>query len=394
MLTSARPPRSRATSHRRDKGRSPRRRQLLLAAVILVPLLVLSASIVPALTAPGSMGTTARLAEWARGHGLGPVVSKLEQLTYQPPKVGGTPAAGSPLRHAAAPTHTGPALPAPITPPAQPPLPGEGHWHVIAQVGGKPAMAETFLRPDAIHTSYTVAAVWFNPTLISAKLHPGTDQPGGHGWGVAPRITHPAGLLAAFNSGFRLDDAHGGYYQNGRYAKPLVPGAASMVFYRDGTVNVGAWGHGVHMSPRVAAVRQNLTLLVKGGHVLPAATAGTSAAQQSWGATVRDSKYVWRSGIGITAGGGIVGVIGPRLSARSLAVLLKRAGAVRAMQLDINPEWTSYVLYHAGGRPGPVNLLSTMHQAADRYSHTSARDFVTLHTRTAPLSPPHAHQAS
>jgi len=230
------------------------------------------------------------------------------------------------------------------------------------------------------HSSYTAGAVWFDPHLLRATLHPGTAQPSGHGWGAAPTITQSSGLLAAFNSGFKLADAHGGFYENGRYAKALAPGGASMVFYTDGAMTVRQWGRDVHMGPDVAAVRQNLRLLVDHVTVVPGTNAHT---QQVWGGTIGAKKNVGRSGIGVTANGNIVNVIGPRLSAHSLAVLLQRAGAVRVMQLDINPEWTSYVLYHqpSNTHPGATNLLPTMHRSPTRYNSVSARDFVTLHAR-------------
>jgi hypothetical protein len=360
------------------------RRALLFVVVLMVTVAAIATpSVVNSLTAPGTRSTTARLAEWARNHGLSPVVNGLEQLTYQPPKVGGPLAATSPLlhHHPHPPLGALPAtLPAPITPVASPALPGEGQWQVIATVHGQPAMAQTFLRPDATHTSYTVGAVTFDPHLVRATLHPGNSQPGGTGWAVAPTITQPAGLLSAFNSGFKLGDAHGGFYANGRYAQPLAPGGASMVFYTDGTMTVGQWGRDVQMSPNVAAVRQNLTLLVDHGVVIPGDSTHT---QQTWGATVGNKNFVWRSGIGVTANGDIVNVIGPRLSAQSLAVLLQHAGAVRAMQLDINPEWTSYVLYHqpSNTHAGASNLLPTMNRAPTRYNSVSGRDFVTTHTR-------------
>jgi len=356
-----------------------------LLVVELVFLGTVGASVASALTAPGTQGTTARVAEWARNNGMSPLVTWAEQLTYQPPKVGGAPAADSPLHHRSPPLPppAGATLPAPIGTPAQPSLPGEGQWQVTATVHGFPAMAQTFLRPDATHTSYTAAATWFDPQLVRAQLHPGASQPGGTGWKVPSFIppSQRAGLLAAFNSGFKLADAHGGFYEGGRYAKPLVGGAASMVFYTDGTMTVGQWGRAVTMSPNVAAVRQNLTLLVDHGQVVPGINADT---QQTWGSTIGSKKYVWRSGIGVTASGGLVSVIGPRLSAHTLASLLQRSGAVRAMQLDINPDWTSFIDYHPTAdptQPQAVNLLPTMKRSPDRYNTTSARDFVTLHTR-------------
>ena len=51
----------------------------------------ISWSVGHALTMPGGGTLSERLAEWARDHYLGPVVTLGEWLTYQPPKVGGKP---------------------------------------------------------------------------------------------------------------------------------------------------------------------------------------------------------------------------------------------------------------------------------------------------------------
>ena len=87
-------------------------------------------------------------------------------------------------------------------------------------------------------------------------------------------------MAAVFSAGFRLDgDSHGGWYGEGREARPLVPGAASLVLRRDGTADVGAWGTEVRMGPNVASVRQNLVPLVDGGQENPTcATGGVSGA--------------------------------------------------------------------------------------------------------------------
>ncbi len=42
-------------------------------------------------SAPGGGSTSAKLAEWARDHYLGPVVTFGEWITYNPPKAGGKP---------------------------------------------------------------------------------------------------------------------------------------------------------------------------------------------------------------------------------------------------------------------------------------------------------------
>ena len=152
---------------------------------------------------------------------------------------------------------------------------------------------------------------WLNPNLIRAVWHPGTTEPGGGSW---PGRTYLAGsdrtnLVAAFNSAFRLSDARGGFYDNGRTLSHLRTGAASLVVDRQGHIDVGAWGSEVTMQPTTAVVRQNLALLVDNGQV--AAGIGSNAGHR-WGATVGNSYYVWRSGIGVTASGAVVLVEGNR----------------------------------------------------------------------------------
>jgi len=104
----------------------------------------------------------------------------------------------------------------------------------------------------------------------------------------------------------------------------------------------------------------------------------------AWGATLGGGYYVWRSGIGITKGGRIIFVYGPALNAQDLANLLKRAGAVEAMQLDINPEWMSFDYYQAKGHPSdpaPRPLLPSQQGSAYRYYSVYSRDFTVVYAR-------------
>jgi hypothetical protein len=69
---------------------------------------------------------------------------------------------------------------------------------------------------------------------------------------------------------------------------------------------------------------------------------------------------------------------------RTLASLLKRAGCVTAMELDINPDWMSFMYYLAKNHPAdptPVNLLRSQIQPPNRYYYTSNRDFTAVFTR-------------
>ena len=60
-------------------------------ALLVASVLWLGWSVGHALTMPGGGTVSERLAEWARDHYLGPVVTFGEWVTYQPPKVGGKP---------------------------------------------------------------------------------------------------------------------------------------------------------------------------------------------------------------------------------------------------------------------------------------------------------------
>jgi Phosphodiester glycosidase len=182
-----------------------------------------------------------------------------------------------------------------------------------------------------------------------------------------------------------MQDAHGGFYLEGRTQVPLRSGAASIVIDTNGRVNVGAWGTDVGMASGVRAVLQNLVLIVDHGKTAPAATYGDA---HIWGATLKSATVVPRSGIGVTASGALVYVAGPALTARSLAESLQRAGAVRAMSLDINPEWVTFNFYSHPNPADPTSvqgakLYPEMYRSATRYlgPTNESRDFfeVSLH---------------
>jgi hypothetical protein len=176
--------------------------------------------------------------------------------------------------------------PVPIVPLASPAIAGEGQWSPVGRlVGGVPAIYETTLRPDAIHTSYVVGVAWMDTKLLKATLYSGSQIPGGGPYTytapVQPGVADS--LVAAFNAGFLMSDANGGYYTQGKSVLPLRAGAASFVIYRNGSATVGEWGRDVTMTPNVVSVRQNLDLLVDGGKPVP----GLNAADTTqWGNTL------------------------------------------------------------------------------------------------------------
>jgi hypothetical protein len=209
------------------------------------------------------------------------------------------------------------------------------------------------------------------PALLTA-VYAGFDQPPGpftYTTVVAPALRPH--LVAAFNGGFRLDASAGGWYEDGRVALPLRNGAASLIVYSDGTATVGMWGRDAALRPDIAEVRQNLNLLVDGGTIAP----NVGDVFGSWGATLGHVVSTWRSGLGVDRGGHLIYAGGPGLDPAGLARVLMAAGSVRAMELDINPQWVLFDSF-SGGQP--AKLSAGMAFPADHYFAPNERDFVAL----------------
>jgi hypothetical protein len=271
----------------------------------------------------------------------------------------------------------------------------EGVWRPAGRlVDGEPAVYETTLTPPG--GTQPAGIAWMDTGLLAARLYSGSESPGGGPYLYSAPIRPAAAttLVAAFNGGFKMAEAGGGYYTESRMLYPLRAGAASLVIYANGTIDIGAWGSDVSMTPSVTSVRQNLVPLVEGGQPTAAASApdwsswGNTCGATSCAHSVPGVEHQWRSGVGITASGALVYVTGPSLAPVQLARLLVRAGAQRGMELDINPSWTVFVTYSpptAGGLASPANgqklLSATMQGPATFFESWWARDFVTMSSR-------------
>ena len=141
-------------------------------------------------------------------------------------------------------------------------------------------------------------------------------------------------------------------------------------------MNILDWTHGTVAPPSVMYARQNLPLIVDHGRPDPQIANGSL-----WGATVGNATLVWRSGIGIDRHGNLIYAAGNDQTASSLASALIRAGAVRAMELDINSYWVSFITYGGWGALAPANLMPDMNRLATRYLTPDDRDFFAVYLR-------------
>jgi hypothetical protein len=262
--------------------------------------------------------------------------------------------------------------------------PGEGHWQAgPASAKGTPALYATYVRPDPTDPNVTAGIARFDQRLVATRLIAGTKEPDRRRWPEDGEV--PAELLsslvATLNSGFKMSDSQGGYFAQGDTAVPLRQGAASLVIDDTGHATVGAWGQDIQPGPHIAAVRQNLSLIVDHSRPVPGLDVN---ADNRWGSAKNQLQYTWRSGIGVDPAGNLYHVAGDQLTLRTLARALAAAGAVRGMELDIHPNMVHLFVYRHGpgtDMPVPTKLLANMRGPAERYLVPDLRDFVAITQR-------------
>jgi hypothetical protein len=263
---------------------------------------------------------------------------------------------------------------APVVPALQvtPPSAATSAWTTVATVHGTPAAW--------VSEHAGVTLLRFEQSLVRVDLHAGSSDGGSVGWTYGDHLSgwELHHVIAAFNGGFKLTAANVGFLSGGRAAVALKSGLASIVTYASGRTDVGSWRNGVPApGQKVFSVLQNQLLLVDGG--LPAANI---SCVPCWGETIKGLTAVARSGLGVTARGQLVWAAGEHLLPSQLASALIHAGAVRAIELDINPEWVAGYLYpHHRGGPTPVPATSEQLGIAGHFLEPYSRDFFAIAAR-------------
>ncbi len=385
-----RPAPTRARRRPPQRGRiNPRirlRRILTAAAVIaLLPALI---SYLATIAEPSNSSFGIRSVEWLRDHGAAGIVTKIESIYYSLNE----PAKGGPGLHAlprsglkgglnGAGTATVVDRPARILPLITPQLPGEGEWNGIrtGESSSDPPLLVTTFRTDPEYPRIVAGVGWINTSrteisLVPGRLEPSVELPA-RGPMAVPLSTRGR-LLATFNSGFKLADSHGGWALGGRTYAPMKSGDATFVRYTDGRYDVTAWHGGPSAGPSVTFARQNLPLIVNEGRLNPNLSDGPE-----WGATLGNAIRVWRSALGVDSHGNLLYVAANEQTVSSLAKIMQHAGAVRAMELDINSYWISFNTYGAPGALHPAKLLSETERPATRYLSPDDRDFFAVYER-------------
>jgi hypothetical protein len=267
-----------------------------------------------------------------------------------------------------------------IAPVIHPTLPGEGVWHpTFAGAGSRPPVLITSFRPEPDYPQLVAGVAWIDHARTSVMLYPGISEPAvvmrSRGAEKVPPSMR-SHLAATFNSAFKLSDSGGGFAYGGHTYVPMKSDTATILRYRDGRVDVISWHGGPNVVPNVLYARQNLPLIVNHGRANPNLSDGPE-----WGATLGNAIMVWRSGVGVDRRGNLIYAAANDQTVGSLAAIMIRAGAVRAMELDINTYWTSFITYREPGAGHPANLLADMDRSPARYLTPDDRDFFAVYVR-------------
>ncbi len=268
--------------------------------------------------------------------------------------------------------------PAPVAPLVPGPL-APARWHNPEPWAGHPAaVLVTTVPTDPAGDAASIA--WFRSSRTQVGLYPGIKNPEVSPYPRGPESVPPSGrtnLVATFNSGFYLQDARGGFFTANTLYAPMIRGLATIVGYRDGQIDIVRWTGGRTPGTDIVMARQNLPLLVNGGRVAPGVD--VSAA---WGLTLGGVPAVWRSAIGVDRNGNLLYVAAPNQTAPSLARILVHAGAVRAMELDINPAWPILTTFGLPDAGAPNLFVPNPNQVATRFLSPNIKDFFAVFLRT------------
>ena len=261
------------------------------------------------------------------------------------------------------------------------PLPGEGVWRPAGPPykGGPPVLLTVF-RTDPNYPQVLAWAAWFDHTRTQLAYYPGRYEPP-HAVVRGPAMV-PFGqrwrLLATFNGGFTHQYSGDGSVINGQVEEPLKRGEATLVAYKTGALAILNWHGGSNAGKNVAWARQSLPPIVWNGKLNPQLDNSNK-----WGQAFGNSIRVWRTGVGIDRRGNLVFVVAEEQTVTSLAKILQRVGAVRAMEFDINSFWHTLITYTHRGGLHPTMVEPQPNHPASRYLTPDDRDFFAVYRRTS-----------
>lgn len=288
-----------------------------------------------------------------------------------------------------------------MLPPSIPPLyvspalSGEGIWHwrdMPTGESGRPIVFKTTYRPSVNYPNAVVHMFLFDMKHVSTRLCIGSAEEGGSAATARIEPQDRPNLVAVTNGLWKLrHSGGGGIIFRGKIVKKPAPGLATLVVYKDQSIDIVEWNDRIPTS-EVSDVRQLKHLIVSNGKVVESIRAGTTTADSEigLGALLDESRPVqiappdnpsggkvlnftsganWfiatRSAFGIRNDGNLVFAIGHHISTKDLAKALVLAGCVRGIHADANPGNCVGAIYRMDEKGNVVSLAKLSPQQDD-----------------------------
>lgn len=232
-----------------------------------------------------------------------------------------------------------------------PRLAEEGVWSCTnspKDAQGLPLTYQTFYRPSVEFPNAVVFMMVVDLRKVFIKYYVGSGEPGAQ---QAFNDVEPAlrsRLIAITNAMWMQRHCKAGSIFRGKEVYPMVDGYATLIVYKDGSVDIREWGPDIRRD-RVEDARQLLHLIVNEGAVVNKIVQDGKVKDAEiglgfllgGGARDQDGKHAWfvadRSGFGVRKDGNLVFAVGHHISTKDLAKALVLAGCERAMHADANP---------------------------------------------------------
>jgi hypothetical protein len=283
-----------------------------------------------------------------------------------------------------------------------PALEGEGIWTAEGlPVGsdGSPLAYKTVYRPSQEFPNSIVYMALFDMSRLKARLFIGESEPGVY------QISHHADredlskIVAITNAMWMQQHSRGaGAIFRGQQVYPMVEGMATLVVYRDESVDILEWSDDIPLS-LVSDARQLQHLIVKDGKVVDKIVKHGKIADSeiglggflidNSGRSTMANRDLWflanRSAFGIRSDGNLVFAMGHHISTKDLARALVLAGCKSAIHGDANIHNIVCNFYFRNeenrivkrDRLSPEQMKYTM----NRYDRGYAKDFFAFYER-------------
>ncbi len=233
-----------------------------------------------------------------------------------------------------------------------PPLEGEGIWtsdEMPQASDGRPLIYKTAYRPSIDFPNSIVYMAMFDISRLKTRLFIGNTEPGMYEVSYTPERESLSKIVAITNALWMQQHARGaGAIFRGRVVYPMVPGMATLVIYRDDSVDIVEWSDDIptHL---VKDARQLRYLLIKDGAVVENVLKNGKVVDSelglggflidNQGRSTMGNKFWFlanRTAFGIRDDGNLVFAMGHHVSTKDLAKALVLAGCKRAIHGDAN----------------------------------------------------------